>query len=197
MYKPRPDRLHRLAFPANAELVNEWCEHQYLAGGFRSTHSIPQDMLLMPRETIELHPKMVHNREVLTDGTRLHEIVPAIAAANGRDRVITWDTYHVRRGPWRRRGPWMQKIAPFVGCVHLQPDRDEPIDFHNDCLGGKSNALLSLRQLYWQLGVQAPIIVEVSPFILSHLYGWRTLLSPTKMCDHILRYADQARLQLG
>lgn len=192
VYDPRPDLLHRLAFPRNAELALEWCDNQAFQGGQTSTHWLPDDRRLPPNTTLELCP------ELDISGREANDLAAQLSEVNGRHNVITWDTWHTRRGPWHKQGPWIEAVAPYVGVIHLQPRRDNPLEFEHDCHdGSSSNVLYALQQLICTHGVNVPIIVEVDPRIVVHNHSWRTLTSPETMLDHVLLYIDKARAKLG
>lgn len=191
VYDPKPKLKHWVTFP-EAEQALEWCEYQESKGGHWSVHSIPEDLMLQPNQTVEINP------DSCGDGRRLHEMAAKLAAANNNRRdVIAWDTYHTRRDSWREDGPWRREMAPYIGVIHLQPDRSNPLDFEHDCHSGStSNTLGGLRQLVLDHGVQVPIIIELSPEIMLHNHGWGTLFNPNKTCDHLIAYADKVRAML-
>ncbi len=187
VYEPKPDLRHRVAFP-EAEVALEWCDYQVASGGHWSVHEIPEDLRLEPHQTVEINP------DSCGDGRQMHEVAAKLAEANKRLDVIAWDTYHTRRDEWHDDGPWRREMAPYIGVIHLQPDRDNPYEFEMDCHdGATSNTLYGLRQLVLDHGVSAPIVVEVSPEIVRHNHGWRALFSPDAVCDHVIEYANKVR----
>jgi hypothetical protein len=190
VYERRPDLIHRLAFPA-AEACWRWTEQQRAAGGHWSRHDIPESLQLHPQETVELHPG-------LGTGQQVHGLLGRLAEANNRASVCALDTYHARRNSWRKQGPWYCRVAPYVGAIHLQPDRGNPHGFLEDLqTGATSNTLLAVRQLY-KAGVQAPVIVEVSALdCIKPNFGWPTITSPNRLTEIVIDYANTAREKIA
>jgi len=183
-----PRQIHWAVFP-NQRQCWLWCRRQELHGGLCSIHEVGTDLLMTDNESLELHPGLGEPEQMV----RLaHQLV----AANGRQEVLTWDTWHTRRNAWFGTWPWHRAMASMVRIIHLQPHRNNIQGFDSASRGSNSGAVRDVKMLLEQ-GVKAPIVVEVAvPNLVVPIIGWHRAMKINDLTRLIINYADHAERHL-